>query len=85
MDISREEEFEKLPKEDVYAVIYLAAVIPSYMEEYNPESYIKTNIVGTYHVLEYCRRVHADVFMQTGYCFPRRCLIFHFLQRTAQF
>lgn len=60
VDISREEEFEKLPKEDVYAVIYLAAVIPSYMEEYNPESYIKTNIVETYHVLEYCRRVHAD-------------------------
>ena len=29
VDISKKEDFDKLPKEDVYAVIYLAAQIPS--------------------------------------------------------
>lgn len=31
VDINKTEEFEKLPQEDVYAVIDLAAQIPSYM------------------------------------------------------
>lgn len=40
VDISKKEEFEKLPKEDVFAVLLLAAEIPSYMSEYNPEKYV---------------------------------------------
>ena len=60
VDISKSEEFEKLPKEDVYAVIYLAAQIPSYMDSYEPEKYIQSNIIGAYNVLEYCRKTHAD-------------------------
>lgn len=60
VDLSKSEEFESLPKEDVYAVIYLAAEIPSYMNEYNPEKYIQSNIIGAYNVLEYCRKAHAD-------------------------
>lgn len=60
VDLTRKEEFEKLPKEDVYAIIYLAAQIPSYMEGYHPEQYIQSNIIGAYNVLEYCREVHAD-------------------------
>ena len=60
VDISRPEEFDVLPKENVYAVIYLAAQIPSYMEGYHPESYIQSNILGACNVLEYCRHVHAD-------------------------
>lgn len=38
VDISRAEEFDKLPQEDVYAVIDLAAQIPSYMKGYQPEN-----------------------------------------------
>ena len=60
VDLSKKEDFEQLPKDDVYAVIYLAAQIPSYMDVYNPEEYIQSNIVGAFNVLEYCRRVHAD-------------------------
>ena len=60
VDLTRKEDFEKLPKEDVYAIIYLAAQIPSYMEGYHPEQYIQSNIIGAYNVLEYCREVHAD-------------------------
>ena len=60
VDISKEEQFEKLPQEDVYAVIYLAAQIPSYMNGYKPASYINSNIIGSYNVLEYCRKVNAN-------------------------
>ena len=46
VDISRKEDFEKLPQKDVYAIIYLAAQIPSYMEGYHPESYIHSHTIG---------------------------------------
>ena len=50
VDISKQEEFEKLPQEDVYAVIDLAAQIPSYMKGYQPEKYVQSNIMGSYNV-----------------------------------
>lgn len=60
VDLSKPEDFEKLPQENVYAVIYLAAQIPSYMKGYQPEKYIQSNILGAFNVLEYCRKVHVD-------------------------
>ena len=60
VDITKKEEFDKLPKENVYAVVYLAAQIPSYMEGYHPEKYIQSNVMGAYNVLEYCREANAD-------------------------
>lgn len=60
VDISKKEEFECLPKDDVYAVVYLAAQIPSYMKGYHPDKYVQSNMIGAYNVLEYCREVKAD-------------------------
>lgn len=60
VDICKKENFAVLPQEDVFAVIDLAAQIPSYMNGYHPEEYIEANIVGAYNVMEYCRKVHAD-------------------------
>lgn len=60
VDLSKKDDFEKLPKENVYAVIYLAAQIPSYMKGYHPEQYIQSNVIGAYNVLEYCRETGAD-------------------------
>lgn len=60
VDISKAEDFGKLPQKNVYAIIYLAAQIPSYMKGYHPEKYIQSNIMGAYNVLEYCRKVQAD-------------------------
>ena len=60
VDLSKSEDFSILPQENVHAVIYLAAQIPSYMEGYNAELYIQSNIIGAYNVLEYCRKVKAD-------------------------
>ena len=60
VDISKSEDFEVLPKDNVYAVIYLAADIPAYMNGYVPTKYIHSNIIGAFNVLEYCRKVNVD-------------------------
>ncbi|MCM1425516.1 MAG: NAD(P)-dependent oxidoreductase [Eubacterium sp.] len=60
VDISQIEDFDKLPQENIYAVILLAAQIPSYMDKYAPEKYLHSNFMGTYNVLEYCRKVKVD-------------------------
>ncbi|HAT4284829.1 TPA: NAD(P)-dependent oxidoreductase [Clostridium perfringens] len=60
VDITNEDDFKKLPTEEIYAVVNLAAVLPAYMEGYKPEEYIQTNIVGAFNILEYCRKVNAD-------------------------
>ena len=60
LDITDKMAFSSLPQADVYAVILLAAVIPSYMRSYDGEKYLRTNILGTYNVLEYCRKVAVD-------------------------
>ena len=60
VDVSRKDDFEVLPYDEVYAVIYLAAKIPSYMDDYRPEQYIQSNIIGAYNVLEYCRKARVD-------------------------
>jgi UDP-glucose 4-epimerase len=65
IDITNEEEFGKLPTEEVYAVLLLAAQIPSYMNGYKPREYIESNIIGAFNVLEYCRRVQADRILYT--------------------
>lgn len=60
VDITDEKQFDRLPKENIHAVVNLAAILPAYMEGYKPEQYIQTNIVGAFNVLEYCREVSAD-------------------------
>lgn len=65
VDITKEEEFNKLPKDDIHAVVLLAAKIPSYMDEYNPREYIDSNIIGAFNVLEYCRKTKADRILYT--------------------
>lgn len=61
LDISREEDFDKLPTEDVEAVILLGGLLPANSKvdisrEENAEDYIRVNVIGTIHVLEYCRK-----------------------------
>ena len=59
VDITKKEEFVKLPK-DVYAVVNLAGAMPARMKGYDPYKYIDVNIVGTLNILEYCRENCAD-------------------------
>ena len=67
VDMLNKQDFDKLPQYDVYAVILLAATIPSYMSNYSGEAYLNTNVIGTYNVLEYCRKIKVDriLFSQT--------------------
>lgn len=59
VDITKKEEFNKLPK-DVYAVVNLAGAMPARMKGYNPQYYIDVNITGNLNILEYCRENGAD-------------------------
>jgi UDP-glucose 4-epimerase len=65
VDITNENEFEKLPVDNVYAVMLLSAVIPSYMSEYQPRKYIDSIVIGAFNVLEYCRKNNVDRIIYT--------------------
>lgn len=60
VDISKAEDFKKLPLDDVYAVVNLAGILPAYLKEYDPFKYIDTNVSGGVRILEYARKTGAD-------------------------
>ena len=57
VDITREEDFDNLPRENVDAVVHLAALLSIDVEKWKPADYLMTNALGTYNVLEYCRKI----------------------------
>lgn len=65
VDITREADFERLPTEDIYAVINAAGILPAYLKEFNPFVYVETNINGALRILEYARKNHADRVLYT--------------------
>lgn len=67
MDISLKNEFKKLPKEEIDAVVDLAGMMPARMKGYNPYDYININIIGTLNILEYCRinKINRLLFTQS--------------------
>nr|WP_255262614.1 NAD(P)-dependent oxidoreductase [Proteus mirabilis] len=65
VDITSSADFEKLPTDNIHTVMLLAAKIPSYMDEYNPQEYLNVNIFGAFNVLEYCKKVKADRIIYT--------------------
>lgn len=66
LDITRGEDFDKLPKEGVTSVVNLACLQPANVseEKYNPMNYIKVNVVGTLNILEFCRKtgIHKVIY-----------------------
>jgi len=54
------DDFNKLPYDDVYAVINLTGILPAYISEYDPFKYVDTNINGSLRILEYARKSKAD-------------------------
>lgn len=65
LDIINVEEFEKLPKKDVYAVVDFAGVLPAYLEKQDNNKYVDVNIKGILNILEYCKKVKADRIIYT--------------------
>ncbi len=67
VDAVKEEDFEKLPKENIHTIVNLVGAMPAATEGYNPYAYVKVNILGMLNILEYCRKVNVDriIFAQT--------------------
>lgn len=65
LDVTKKEDFEKLPKQNVKAVVDFAGVLPAYLENDNPQKYVDVNVTGTLNVLEYCKQVNAERIIYT--------------------
>ncbi len=65
LDVLNQADFDKLPTENVYAIINLTGLLPAYFKEYNPFAYVETNINGSLRILEYARKNHADRVLYT--------------------
>jgi UDP-glucose 4-epimerase len=72
LDISKRDDFKKLPTKDIDCVVLLAGAMPARMEGYDPQKYIDVNVTGALNVAEFCRQngigkivfaqSHSDVF-----------------------
>ena len=56
LDVTKEEDFDNLPKENIDAVVHLAAILSIDTAKWTPKDYLVVNALGTYNVLEYCRK-----------------------------
>ncbi len=61
LDLTKKEDFEQLPKNDVEGVILLSGLLPANAQvnldvDENAAEYFEVNTIGTIHVLEYCRK-----------------------------
>ncbi len=61
VDITKEDEFERIGSAGYDAVIHLAACQPANVgaEQYDPRDYIDVNVIGTLNILEFCRKNKA--------------------------
>ena len=62
-DISRKEDFEKLPSDGFDAVVNLAGMLPARMKGYCPQKYIDINVTGCLNVLDYSVSVGCKRFV----------------------
>lgn len=58
-DIRNTEGYRFLPDKDIEAVVHCAALLM--IDDHSPTMYFLTNTIGTYNILEYCRRVGAKL------------------------
>lgn len=61
LDLTRKEDFERLPKEGIEGIILLGGLLPANVqvnleEDENAAEYFEVNTIGTINVLEYCRK-----------------------------
>jgi len=59
VDISKKQEFSKLPQSGIHQVLHFAGAMPAKMENFDPSVYINSIINGTLNILEYTRAVGA--------------------------
>jgi len=66
LEITRREDFKKLPQRDVDAVVHLAAVIPEHRNlNISGADLMTINGIGTWNALDYCRENKISKFIYT--------------------
>lgn len=65
IDVTRVADFEKLPTDNIYAIINLTGLLPAYLKEYDPFAYVETNINGALRILEFARKNNVDRVLYT--------------------
>ena len=65
LDVTDPDSFATLPAGPVKAFIHLAAVIPAAVKDVKSDIFLRTNTLGTFYALEYCRRNGTRKFLYT--------------------
>jgi UDP-glucose 4-epimerase len=67
LDITKEEEFSKLPKQGIEAWVNLACVQPANMpdEVYDPVKYVSVNVLGVTNIFKYCQKNKINKVLHT--------------------
>lgn len=65
LDVTSEEDFNRLPKNNIDAVVHLAALIPAATSSLNAKGFLIVNSLGTYNALDFCRRNGINDFIFT--------------------
>jgi len=63
MDVGDPDSYRALPSTGVEAFIHLAGVIPAAVADPKSDIFIRTNTLGTFYALEYCRRTGIPKFL----------------------
>jgi UDP-glucose 4-epimerase len=67
VDITRKDQFDNLPRENIEAVVHVACIQPASVSEreYSPIEYAMVNIIGTLNILEFCRQNNVPKIVYT--------------------
>ena len=71
LDVTRPEDFDRLPGCGVEAVVHLAALIPAAVPDVRTDAFLKTNTLGTFYALEHCRKHGIKKFVLSTTLYER--------------
>lgn len=63
VDVTKSDDFKKLPQDGIEVVVNLAGMLPARMEGYHPQQYIDINCTGALNILEYSSNVGVKKFI----------------------
>ncbi|MGD1276256.1 MAG: NAD(P)-dependent oxidoreductase [Tepidisphaeraceae bacterium] len=64
-DVAQADAYQHLPQGPIEAFIHLAAVIPAAVKDTKSDIFLKTNTLGTFYALEFCRVRGVKTFLYT--------------------
>lgn len=79
LDILNQDDFKKLPQENVYGVVHMAATLPATMDGYHPRVFVESNIYGTMNVLDWAVAAGVKRFV-----YPRTVADVYYLYGTGK-